>query len=90
LAALCLLAALAVSLIQPVQEAEAAPQQQRGVPGLAKVKVGEFPPDFELPVLRFGEDGSGNPIGIINDGETIRISDYFGNRPLCMIMSSYT
>jgi hypothetical protein len=70
------------------QQASATPQQ-RGA-GAPKIKVGEFPPDFELPVLRFGEDADGNPVGIINEKETIRISSYFGKKPLCMIMSSYT
>ena len=86
IAVLCL-AVLALMLVQESQ-ATGTPQQRGG--GAPKIKVGEFPPDFELPILTFGEDANGNPAGIINEREKIRISDFFGKRPLCMIMSSYT
>jgi len=55
-----------------------------------KVKLGEFPPDFELPRLTLGEDKEGNPIGIVNEKDTVRLSAFRGKKPVCLIMSSYT
>lgn len=64
--------------------------QQRSPRAGSKIVVGEFPPDFELPLLTFGEDGDGKPIGIISDRETFKLSSFRGKKPVCMIMSSYT
>lgn len=55
-----------------------------------KVKVGEFPPDFELPRLTFKTDAEGETVGVISDNETVRLSSFRGKKPVCMIMSSYT
>ena len=71
-------------------DAQSRGMQQRARPNTSKVKVGEFPPDFDLPILKFGEDKDGKPVGIINESETIKLSSFFGKRPVCMIMSSYT
>lgn len=55
-----------------------------------KVRVGEFPPDFELPKLTFQTDAEGKTVGVISDNDTIRLSSFRGKKPVCMIMSSYT
>ena len=55
-----------------------------------QVKLGQFAPDFELPILTLGTDDSGKPIGRINDSKTIKLSSYYGKKPVCLIMSSYT
>ncbi len=55
-----------------------------------QVKLGEYGPDFELPILTLGTDDSGKPIGRINDSKTIKLSSYYGKKPVCLIMSSYT
>ena len=55
-----------------------------------KVVGGEFAPDFELPRLRFGENEEGEPIGIIDDRDTFKLSSLRGQRPVCIVMSSYT
>jgi hypothetical protein len=55
-----------------------------------KVKVGEFPPDFELPRLTFKTDSEGKTVGVISDDETVKLSSFRGQKPVCLIMSSYT
>jgi hypothetical protein len=64
--------------------------QQRVGAGASKIKVGAFPPDFELPFLNFGENEEGKPIGIVHEEDTFRLSSFQGKKPVCMIMSSYT
>ena len=70
------------------------PELSAPVPSLQqdgpRVVVGEFPPDFELPRLTFGENEDGKPVGIIDEENKFRLSDFRGKRPVCMIMSSYT
>ncbi|MHC4843408.1 MAG: hypothetical protein ACYTFM_03450 [Planctomycetota bacterium] len=55
-----------------------------------KLRLGEFPPDFELPILTLDTDSSGKYIGRINDNNTIKLSSFFGKKPVCIFMSSYT
>ena len=55
-----------------------------------KIRIGEFPPDFELPRLTLKTDEAGKPIGVISQNDTIRLSSFRGKRPMCLIMSSYT
>ena len=55
-----------------------------------RVVVGEPPPDFVLPRLRFDESADGRPIGVINESDKVQLSSYFGERPVCMFMSSFT
>ena len=55
-----------------------------------RVVVGEFPPDFELPSLTFGENEEGEPVGIVSENDRFRLSSMFGKRPVCLIMSSFT
>ena len=59
-------------------------------PGNPLVKLGRFPPDFELPKLTFSTDAAGKPVGLISEKDTIRLSDFRGKKPVCLIMSSYT
>lgn len=98
---LCLTAAIGAILVQSALTAGGAPvfggapvpqerSMRRGGPEASKIIVGEFPPDFDLPFLRLGEDEEGKPIGIVNDAERFRLSSFRGKRPVCMIMSSYT
>ena len=54
------------------------------------VKFGEYPPDFNLPILTFGTDAAGVKVGKIDPKNTIRLSDFRGKKPVCLIMSSYT
>lgn len=54
------------------------------------VKLGRFPPDFDLPKLTFSTDSTGKPVGLISEKDTIRLSDFWGKKPVCLIMSSYT
>ncbi|MCP4455900.1 MAG: hypothetical protein GY809_30960 [Planctomycetes bacterium] len=55
-----------------------------------KIVFGQFPPDFELPRLRFDTNDQGKPVGVISETDTIRLSSFRGNKPVCLIMSSYT
>lgn len=55
-----------------------------------KVRLGEYPPDFDLPRLTFETDTTGKTVGVISEDNTIRLSSYRGKKPVCMIMSSYT
>jgi hypothetical protein len=84
---LLLCMALGVVLMDPSDLVAKSRPQDRSA---SKIKVGEFPPDFELPVLKFETDGEGKPVGVISERESIRLSSYQGKRPVCMIMSSYT
>jgi len=81
-----------IALLVLIQPDPAAGQRSR--PNRAaenpKIKVGEFPPDFELPRLTFQTDAEGKTVGVINDKDTVRLSSFRGKRPVCMIMSSYT
>lgn len=93
--ALCLTAAFGAILVQSALTAGEAPVPQernmrRGGPEASKIIVGEFPPDFDLPFLRLGEDAEGRPVGIVNDAERFRLSSFRDKRPVCVIMSSYT
>ncbi len=54
------------------------------------VKLGQFAPDFELPKLTFKTDDAGEPIGVISEKDTVRLSSFRGKKPVCLIMSSYT
>lgn len=54
------------------------------------IREGEFPPDFELPRLTFRTDETGKAVGVINEKNTIRLSSFQGQKPVCLIMSSYT
>jgi hypothetical protein len=54
------------------------------------IKMGEFPPDFELPKLTFSTDENGTHVGVISEKETVRLSSFRGKKPVCLIMSSYT
>ena len=54
------------------------------------VKEGEFPPDFELPKLRFRTDDAGKTVGVIDENDTVKLSSFRGKKPVCLIMSSYT
>ena len=67
----------------------AAPAQSAQEDG-PRVTVGEFPPDFELPRLTFGENEKGEPIGIIDEEHKFKLSSLRGKRPVCLLMSSYT
>jgi hypothetical protein len=51
---------------------------------------GQFPPDFELPRLHFEIDVNENPVGVIDETNTIALSSFRGKKPVCLIMSSYT
>lgn len=55
----------------------------------AGITVGKPAPDFDLPKLAIGRDADGEPIGKISE-EKIRLSSFFGKKPVCVIMSSYT
>ncbi|MCF7974264.1 MAG: hypothetical protein K9N55_10645 [Phycisphaerae bacterium] len=55
-----------------------------------KIVYGQFPPDFNLPRLRFEANAQGKPVGVIDDQDTIRLSSFRGKKPVCLIMSSYT
>ncbi len=55
----------------------------------AGITVGKPAPDFELPVLVLDREAEGGPVGKITD-EKIKLSSFFGKKPVCMIMSSYT
>ncbi len=54
------------------------------------VKLGQLAPDFELPKLAFKTGDSGEPIGVISEKDTVRLSSFRGKKPVCLIMSSYT
>ncbi|MHC5059593.1 MAG: hypothetical protein ACYTFK_00705 [Planctomycetota bacterium] len=85
---ICLLAALCLIVL-----ADGAWSQQERREDRAynpKIKIGEFPPDFELPRLTFGKDANGKSVGKINDKDTVKLSGYRGKKPVCLIMSSYT
>lgn len=83
-------AVLAHSILICDTEAAGQVRQRRAVPSASEIKVGEFPPDFELPRLKLGEDRAGRPVGIISEKQTWRLSSFRGKKPVCMIMSSYT
>ena len=55
-----------------------------------KIVMGQFPPDFTLPRLRFETNGQGKPVGVIDEADTIQLSSFRGKKPVCLIMSSYT
>ena len=55
-----------------------------------RIVRGQFPPDFELPRLRFETNEHGKPVGLIDQADTIRLSSFRGKKPVCLIMSSYT
>jgi hypothetical protein len=76
-----------VVLITDIGEA-----QQRKMPRgyNPKIKIGEFPPDFELPRLIIKTDENGKSSGVISEDDTVRLSSFRGKKPVCMIMSSYT
>lgn len=89
----CFIAIIGAFLFVVIPALDSAPApQDRGMhrSGPSKVKVNEYPPDFELPFLRFGEDADGKPVGIISDSQTFKLSGFRGKKPVCMIMSSYT
>jgi len=54
------------------------------------VKLGQLAPDFELPKLTLKTDETGKPIGVISEKDTVRLSSFRGEKPVCLIMSSYT
>ncbi len=55
-----------------------------------KIVLGQFPPDFTLPRLRFETNAEGKSVGLIDDADTIQLSSFRGQKPVCLIMSSYT
>lgn len=66
-------------------------QQKKMPPGYnPKIKIGDFPPDFELPRLTIQTDEEGKSVGVINEEDTVRLSSFQGKKPVCLIMSSYT
>ena len=66
-------------------------RQKKMPPGYnPKIKIGEFPPDFELPRLMIKTDEEGKSVGVINEEDTVRLSSFRGKKPVCLIMSSYT
>lgn len=87
-ATLCITALLSI-LPRPAQAAQRAGGQALGDSN-PRITPGEFPPDFELPRLTFKTGADGKSVGVISKDETIRLSDFRGKRPVCMIMSSYT
>ncbi len=54
------------------------------------IRESQFPPDFELPRLHFKTDETGKTVGVIQEKETVRLSAFRGQKPVCLIMSSYT
>jgi hypothetical protein len=54
------------------------------------VKLGEYPPDFDLPRLILKTDSTGQSIGVIDEEDRFRLSSFRGKRPVCLFMSSYT
>ncbi len=54
------------------------------------IREGEFPPDFELPKLNFRSDEEGKTVGVTKEDDTVRLSSFRGQKPVCLIMSSYT
>lgn len=93
-ATFCCIVAFGAILTQSIliNDADASPQirPRQAMQAPSKIKVGEFPPDFDLPMLKLGEDQAGNPVGIISDKQSWRLSSFRGKKPVCMIMSSYT
>ena len=93
---LCLMAAVVVLTSWALATDNPAPLQQRqpraGQQAAASslIKVGQLAPDFELPILTFDTDAAGKPIGRISGANVIKLSSYFGKKPVCLIMSSYT
>ncbi len=86
--AICLLVALC--LIVSAEDAWGQRERRQDRAYNPKIKIGEFPPDFELPRLTFGKDANGKSVGKINDKDTIKLSSFRGKKPVCLIMSSYT
>lgn len=85
---------LVTILPQPALTAEPSSDQtqkkQNRDTGNPLIELGRFPPDFELPKLTFSTDTDGNPVGIISEKDTIKLSAFRGKKPVCLIMSSYT
>ncbi len=78
---------LLISLIANIGEG----QQRRTPRGYnPKINIGEFPPDFELPILVIETDETGKSHGVISETDTVKLSSFRGKKPVCMIMSSYT
>jgi hypothetical protein len=84
----CLLAAFCLIVLSDDAWSQREGRSERGYN--PKIKIGEFPPDFELPKLTFDKDADGKPIGRISENDTIKLSSFRGKRPVCLIMSSYT
>lgn len=53
------------------------------------LKVGQAAPDFELPILKEGQDAEGNKVNRITD-EKIKLSSFRGKKIVCVFFSSYT
>ena len=89
----CIVTLVAI-LPQPARTAEPSSDQtqkkQARDTGNPLIILGQYPPDFELPKLTFSTDMDGNPVGIISEKDTIRLSSFRGKKPVCLIMSSYT
>jgi len=80
-----------VALITDIGEGRQQTRQSRSDRGYnPKIKIGEFPPDFELPTLTLKTDETGKPFGVISEKDTVRLSSFRGKKPVCLIMSSYT
>ena len=80
-----------VALITDIGEGRQQTTQRRSDRGYnPKIKIGEFPPDFELPTLTLKTDETGKPFGVISEKDTVRLSSFRGKKPVCLIMSSYT
>ena len=80
-----------VALITDIGQGQRQTTQRRLDKGYnPKIKIGEYPPDFELPKLTLKTDEAGKPIGVISEKDTVRLSSFRGKKPVCLIMSSYT
>ena len=72
---------------QFVFAASTSPEDNTGNP---LIKIGEYPPDFDLPKLTLTKDNAGKPVGIIDANDRISLSQFRGKRPVFVVMSSYT
>ncbi|MHC4207848.1 MAG: hypothetical protein ACYSTT_24605 [Planctomycetota bacterium] len=54
------------------------------------IEFGLLAPDFELPKLTLSTDAAGKSVGRISEKDKVKLSDFRGKKPVCLIMSSYT
>ena len=74
-------------LAQFVFAAATSPGDNTGNP---LIRIGEYPPDFDLPRLTLTKDDAGKPVGVIDPNDRVRLSQFRGKRPVLLVMSSYT